>query len=123
MTDKRIGNRFDGFLILMLLLFLVFYGAMDKNRGVNRIDKNSAEYFSENDEISAFQKVTLGIPININTESVSGLTAIPGIGKSLARTISNERAKRNGYKDINELKTVPGIGEKLFSKIAPYIRI
>ena len=96
---------------------------MNKNRGVGTIEKHCEEYPGEKVEMTAFRKVTLGIPIDINRESATGLTAIPGIGKSLARTISDERVKRNGFKDINELKTLPGIGEKLFSKIAPYIRI
>ena len=107
----------------MLLLFLIFYMAIDKNRGIGTIEKHYEESPGEKAEMTAFQKVTLGIPIDINRESAIGLTAIPGIGKSLARTISDERVKRNGFKDINELKTLPGIGEKLFSKIAPYIRI
>ena len=107
----------------MLFLFLIFYTAVNKNRGVSSVEKNCEECTAEKVEMTAFQKVTLGIPIDINKESAIGLTAIPGIGKSLAKTISDERVKRNGYKDINELKTLPGIGEKLFSKIAPYIRI
>ncbi len=71
----------------------------------------------------AYQKITLGIPIDINRESAQGLTAIPGIGKSLALIIEEERIKRNGFKNINELKDLPGIGEKLFLKITPYIRL
>ena len=73
--------------------------------------------------MSAFHKITLGVPVSINEESVNGLAAIPGIGNSLAHIIKEERIKRNGFKDINELKTISGIGEKLFSKIKPYIRL
>ncbi|MBN2420119.1 MAG: helix-hairpin-helix domain-containing protein [Deltaproteobacteria bacterium] len=123
MTDSRIIKNIDGFLILMLLLFSVYYAAVNKNKGDAGIEENREEYLSETCKMTAFQKVTLGIPVDINRESVNGLTAIPGIGKSLARTIEDERVKRNGYKDINELKTLPGIGEKLFNKITPYIRI
>ncbi|MGD9159432.1 MAG: helix-hairpin-helix domain-containing protein [Desulfobacteraceae bacterium] len=123
MNNKRTGSRLDGFLILLLFLFIIFYTAMDKNRGIDSIEKKCTEYHPAKDEMSAFHKVTLGIPININRESVYGLTAIPGIGNSLARTVTEGRIKRNGFTDINELKTLPGIGEKLFSKIAPYISI
>jgi DNA uptake protein ComE-like DNA-binding protein len=123
MTDKRIINKLDGFLILLLFLLLIFYMYMDEKRGVYTVEKYRPEDLSEKGEMTAFQKITLGIPIDINKESVNGLTAIPGIGKSLARTIRDGRVKRNGYKDINELRTLPGIGEKLFSKIAPYIKV
>ena len=72
---------------------------------------------------TAFHKITLGMPININKESVKGLTAIPGIGNVLARTIEDERKKRKGFKDINELKSLHGIGDKLFAKIKPYVEL
>lgn len=123
MGEKRISNRFNGFLLLLLFLFIIFYTAMDKNRGINSFEKNRTEDHSEKYEITAFHKITLGIPININRESAEGLTAIPGIGKTLAHTIEEERKKRNGFKDIHELKTLPGIGERVFDKIKPYIRI
>lgn len=123
MNNQMSKNRLNGYLILLLLLYLIFYTAMDKNKGISSIEKECAEYHLEKDSMSAFHKVTLGIPVNINKESVYGLTAIPGIGNSLARTIVEERIKRNSFKDINELKTLPGIGEKMFLKIASYIRI
>ena len=123
MNNQRIKNRFNGFLILLLFLFLISYTAMDKDRGIKNLGKNCAEYHPEKDSMSAFHKITLGIPININKESVEGLTAIPGIGNSLARKIKEERIKRNGFTDINELKAIPGIGEKLFSKISPFVTL
>ncbi len=123
MSNQRIRNRSNGFLILLLFLFLVFNTARDQNGGINSIEKDCAEYHPEKGVMSAFHKVTLGIPISINRESVEGLTAIPGIGNSLARTIKEERIKRNGFTDINELKTLPGIGDKLFLKIESYVRL
>ena len=107
----------------MLFLFFIFYVSGGRNKGNYNIERYHAENLLEKGEISAFQKITLGIPIDINNESVNGLTAIPGIGKSLAQTIENERIKRNGYKNIDELKSLPGIGDKLFLKITPYVRI
>jgi competence protein ComEA len=88
-----------------------------------KVGKNGNEYHLEKGEMSGFQKITLGIPVNINKESVDGLTAIPGIGNSLARTINEERIKRNGFRDISELKTLHGIGDKLLAKVRPYIRL
>ena len=94
------------------------------NTGITlKVSKRGTEYYYEKMEISAYQKITLGIPIDINKESVQGLIAIPGIGKSLALTIEEERIKRSGFTDIKELRSLPGIGEKKLLKITPFIRL
>ena len=73
-------------------------------------------------EMSAFTKMTLELPISLNQENEVGLTALPGIGKSLARAIVRERQhRRGGFKDLDELKDIKGIGEKLLEKIKPYL--
>ena len=72
-------------------------------------------------EMSSFHKVTLGIPISVNKESLDGLTAIRGIGPGIAGSIVCERAKRGGFKSLDELMSVPGIGQKLYLKISPYL--
>ena len=74
-------------------------------------------------EMSAFYKTTLGMPIHLNRESETGLTAIPGIGLGLAKAIVDERSKRGGFKSLDELLSVNGIGEKLYKKITPYLTI
>jgi DNA uptake protein ComE-like DNA-binding protein len=73
--------------------------------------------------MSAFYKVTLGIPISLNTESLYGLTAIPGIGPSIARAIVRERDKRMGFQQKNEMLSIPGIGPILYKKVARYLRL
>ncbi|MBW1913736.1 MAG: helix-hairpin-helix domain-containing protein [Deltaproteobacteria bacterium] len=72
-------------------------------------------------EISSFHKLTLGIPISLNSESEGGLTALPGIGPSLARAIVEERARRGGFKKLKEITSINGIGEGIYKKIAPYV--
>ena len=75
------------------------------------------------DDIPAFYKVTLGIPISLNRESEEGLTAIPGIGPKLAGAIVGYRYKRGGFRALSEIKDVPGIGDKTYEKILPYIEL
>jgi competence protein ComEA len=75
------------------------------------------------DDISAFYKFTLGIPISLNRESEEGLTAIPGIGPKLAGAIVTYRDTRGGYKALSEIKDVPGIGDKTYKKILPYVKL
>jgi competence protein ComEA len=75
-------------------------------------------------EMSAFYRTTLGmLPIHLNRESETGLTAIPGIGLGLAKAIVDERSKRGGFRSLDELLSINGIGEKLYRKITPYLTI
>jgi len=74
-------------------------------------------------EMSAFYKTTLGMPIHLNRESETGLTALPGIGLGLAKAIVEERSKRGGFRSLDELLSISGIGEKLYRKITPYLTI
>ena len=75
------------------------------------------------DEISAFYKVTLGIPVSLNRESEKGLTAVPGIGPKLARIIVMERNKRGGFKNLYEINALYGVGNKVYKEIIPYIKL
>jgi competence protein ComEA len=74
-------------------------------------------------EMSAFFKLTLGIPISLNGESEVGLTALPGIGPGLARAIVRERTKRGGFRNLDEIMVVRGIGRVLFGRIRPYLTL
>lgn len=79
------------------------------------------EFFQK--EMSAFYKRTLGMPISLNQESEEGLTAIPGIGPVLARAIVRERSKRGGFKSLDDLTSIHGIGDHLYEKIRPFIKL
>ena len=74
-------------------------------------------------EMSAFYKVTLGIPISLNRESVEGLTAVPGIGPRIGGAIVRERAKRGGFKRLDEMLSIPGIGLKFYNKVRRYLSL
>jgi competence protein ComEA len=72
-------------------------------------------------EMSAFYKVTLGIPISLNAESETGLTAIPGIGPGLAKAIVRERSAQGGFQRLRDVLSVKGIGPRLYERIRPYV--
>lgn len=55
--------------------------------------------------------------ININFADIEKLKDLPGIGEKLAERIITFREKNGLFKTINDLKKVPGIGDKLFNKI------
>ena len=61
--------------------------------------------------------------ISINDSDISKLKEIPGIGEVKANSIISYREKNNGFKSIEELKNVDGIGEKTFEKIKDNIKL
>jgi competence protein ComEA len=73
------------------------------------------------DEMSAFYKITLGIPVSLNREALEGLTAVPGIGPKIAGAIVHERAKRGGFQRMDEILSVQGVGPTLYRKIRAYL--
>ena len=48
--------------------------------------------------MTSFHKITLGMPVSINTESLESLTAVPGIGPKLAESIIREGKALAGLK-------------------------
>ncbi|MFC1883533.1 ComEA family DNA-binding protein [Thermodesulfobacteriota bacterium] len=75
------------------------------------------------ERMDAFNKLTLGLPLSMNQETAEGLTAIPGIGPKTANSIVKERIKKNGFKNYEELMTVPGVGSNLYQRIRPFLKL
>ena len=62
-------------------------------------------------------------PININTASQEMLELLPGIGPKKAAAIIQYRQEIGGFRCVEELLEVSGIGEKTFEKLLPYITV
>jgi competence protein ComEA len=58
--------------------------------------------------------------INLNSATVEQLTAVPGVGKTLAARIVEHRQKEGSFKSVSELMNVKGVGEKNLAKIQGY---
>lgn len=61
--------------------------------------------------------------VDVNTASVEQLTALPGVGPTLAARIVEHRQKEGAFKSIQELMNVKGIGERSFQKLQPYLTV
>lgn len=59
--------------------------------------------------------------INLNTATIDQLASLPGVGPKTAERIVEYRTKNGGFKKIEELMNVKGIGEKSFLKIKPLV--
>lgn len=55
--------------------------------------------------------------VNINTAPAEQLERLPGVGPTTAARIIEYRQKNGGFKKIEELMNVRGIGEKAFLKM------
>lgn len=61
------------------------------------------------------------VTLNINSATLDQLETLPGIGRKTAERIIEHRTKSGGFKRIEELMNVKGIGEKSFLKLKPLI--
>ena len=60
--------------------------------------------------------------VNVNTATVEELTALPGIGEKRAHAILDARKQKGGFKSVDELTEVKGIGPANLEKLRPYLR-
>lgn len=58
--------------------------------------------------------------VNVNTATLVELQLLPGIGKGKAQAIITYR-EASPFKSVDELKKVKGIGDKLLTKLTPYV--
>jgi competence protein ComEA len=61
--------------------------------------------------------------VNINTAPAEQLERLPGVGPKTAARIIEYRQKSGGFKKIEELMNVRGIGEKAFLKMKPQLTV
>jgi competence protein ComEA len=66
---------------------------------------------------------TAAAPVNLNTATAEQLATIPGVGPKMAERILDYRQKNGGFKKVEDLMNVSGVGEKSFLKMKPLIAV
>ncbi len=75
-----------------------------------------------NPEVTSAAIETQGL-LNINTASLSELTALPGVGEIIALRIIDYRQTNGPFQQISDLLNVEGIGEKRLEALLPLITV
>jgi len=83
---------------------------------LGRVLGSSNKVTSDNQTVS-------NIMINLNTASQGELEELPGIGPAMAGRIIEYREVNSGFRHVEEVKLVKGIGDKLFEKMKDKISI
>jgi competence protein ComEA len=83
----------------------------------------SAQSKATTPKAPATATATAAAPVNLNTATVEQLATIPGVGPKMAERIIDYRQKNGGFKKVEDLMNVSGVGEKSFLKMKPLITI
>jgi competence protein ComEA len=60
--------------------------------------------------------------VNINTATAEELQLLPGIGEARAQAVIALRKKNGGFKSVDQLTQVKGIGPTALERLRPYLR-
>ncbi|MET8326649.1 ComEA family DNA-binding protein [Streptomyces sp. NPDC005181] len=61
-------------------------------------------------------------PVSLNSATVEQLDTLPGVGPVLAQHIIDYRTQHGGFRSVDELREVNGIGDRRFADLQPLVR-
>ncbi|MFG3548253.1 helix-hairpin-helix domain-containing protein [Streptomyces sp. NPDC047725] len=61
-------------------------------------------------------------PVSLSTATVEQLDTLPGVGPVLAQHIVDYRTRHGGFRSVDELREVNGIGERRFADLRDLVR-
>jgi competence protein ComEA len=63
------------------------------------------------------------VPINLNTATLEQLDTLDGVGPGIAQRILDYREQHGGFRRVQELGEVPGIGDKRLATLTPLVTV
>lgn len=108
----------DGLLLAGIIFIIVGLGM--------NLGQEETKVVLERDSVVR-SEVVLGVgvsgKVSLNRASKEELESLPRIGPKLAQAIIDYREKHKGFRNIEEIKLVRGIGEKMYEIIKDKITI
>ena len=65
----------------------------------------------------------IDVRLDLNTATPADLETLPGVGASLAGRIDAHRLKHGPFRSVDDLRQVPGFGEKLVTALRPLVTV
>ncbi|KRL85553.1 ComE operon protein 1 [Lacticaseibacillus pantheris DSM 15945 = JCM 12539 = NBRC 106106] len=65
----------------------------------------------------------VGKQIDLNAATLADLQTISGVGPKRAQDIIDYRDQHGGFKSVDELKDISGIGDKIFADLEPHLMV
>ena len=124
-------------LVILTCVFAAFLGGFHIGRRMNRSPVHIyqitpaaesqpealEEAQAEDEAVTEETEPAVVFPLNINTATIPELDELPGIGPVLAQRIIDYRTTCGGYKAVEELLKVNGIGDAKLMEIIDLITV
>lgn len=105
----------------------IYYSKILKDEECIRIYKMGEEAAEGEEEAIASEEVSKTVnssgKLNINKASLEELQTLPGIGEVRAKSIIEYREAQGGFKSVEELSNISGIGTKTLEKLRDKVDI
>lgn len=118
-------ERFQNPIILFLSLLILVSSVFVFQKGWRQAYVEEEVSVLQNPDSQPLDTLSAQIEgkININTASAELLETLPGIGPSYAQRIIEYRDSHGGFKTIEEVQNVQGIGPKTYERIRDRITV